>query len=149
VPGEEVRDRSVPGRSRDDGKELTVTIEYVGAIDLDPPLAAPDVCWLADGSATGWLASRDGSRIRPRRGTPLAICVQGVRDMVALDDGVREYDGVVAVYDDRSGELFTITARDGRVRRRTVRRPRVRERSNVVDLATRRRAYSRVLEEPG
>jgi hypothetical protein len=50
---------------------------------------------------------------------------------------------MVAAYDDTTGALVTVSARAGRVTRRTLRSGRLRGRSNVVDLASHRRAISR------
>ena len=119
-----------------------MSTEYAGAVDVEPPYRAGDQGWVG---ATGWVLSRDGRTLRPRPEAHLDACVRRLRELVALDDGVRAFDGVVAAYDDRTRELVTVTVRDGRVTRRTVRKPRLRRRSNVIDLAARRRAISRQL----
>jgi hypothetical protein len=117
-------------------------MEIAGAIEVDPPLLGAEQETM---SRAGWTASSDGRALQPRDGVSLAIAVQLLRQLARTHEGVRRYDGVVAVYDADSGGLVVITADDGRVSRRTVRRPPVRERSNVIDLATHRRWISRAI----
>ena len=117
-----------------------MTMEYAGAVEIAPPFRAGAQDWVR-GSA--WTPSRDGQTIRPRADVGLEDCVGSLRDLVTLDAGERRYAGVVAAYDNDTGELVTITARDGRVTRRTIGRPRARPQSNVIDLATHQRSISR------
>ena len=129
-----------------------MSIEYAGAIVLDPPLTADVVAWLADASAGwpgGWLVARDGSRLRPRQGSALEPSVSWLRTTLEYCDGVTEAEGKVAAYDSDTLQLVMITVRAGRVTRRIVqRKPHpARVRSNVVDLAARRRTTTRALPD--
>jgi hypothetical protein len=118
-------------------------MEYAGAVEVHPPFRGDEGEWLAQAE---WVASRDGHTIRPRGGAELDDCVQGLRDLVGLDAGMRVYDGAVAAYDSRTRELVTVSARAGRVTRRTLRKPRqLVSRDNVIDLATHHRTISRIL----
>ena len=118
-----------------------MSMEYAGAVEVEPPFRASAQDWVR---GSGWTPSRDGQTIRPRSGISLDDCVGSLRDLVTLDIGQRTYAGVVAAYDTDTRELVTVTARDGRVTRRTLRKSPLRLRSNVVDLAARRRTVSRV-----
>jgi hypothetical protein len=63
-------------------------------------------------------------------------------------DRPARFRGMVAAYDTETRELVAITASRGRVTTRVLRRrpsSRAAERSNVVDLAARRRAVSRAI----
>ena len=123
-----------------------MNIEYAGAIDVDPPFCATDVAFLAD--TTEWVASRDGSRLRPKPGADPLEVIERLRSLLVLDEG-RLLDGVVAAYDDDTGELVAISARGGKVSRRTLRKATpVTRRDNVIDLASHRRAISRPLTRP-
>ena len=117
-------------------------MEYAGAVEVTPPFRAR----AQDGvRGSGWTPSRDGQTIRPRAGISLDDCVGSLRDLVMLDAGVRTYEGVVAAYDASRRELVTITVRQGRVNRRTLRKSPDRERTNVIELATHRRSVSRAI----
>jgi hypothetical protein len=116
-----------------------VSMEYAGAVEVEPPFRGGALDWVRD---TGWLPSQDGRWIRPR-GDSLDGALRALREMVSLDDGLRAYAGVVAAYDTDSHDLVMVHVRDGRVTRRTTRRPEVKEGSNVIDLATHRRTISR------
>lgn len=125
-----------------------MAIEYAGAVDVQPRLTTSDLTWIHDGSGrgAGWVLSRDGRRLRPRQGAQLAATVDWIRELVAMMRGVATLGGSVAAYDDETGELTLVTVRDGRVTRRRIGRSApVRRRSNVIDLATRRRAISRTI----
>lgn len=129
-----------------------MSIEYAGAVVLDPPLTGDVVAWLADASIGwpgGWLVSRDGSRLRPRQGSALESSVSWLRTTLEYCDGVTEAEGRVAAYDTDTEQLVMIRVRGGRVTRRTVQRRAhlERVRSNVVDLAARRRTTTRALPD--
>ncbi len=116
-------------------------MEYAGAVEVQPPIRADEGEWLVRAE---WTASGDGRTIRPRRDAALDDCVQGLRDLVAIDLGSRVYDGVVAAYDERTRRLVIVSTRSGRVTRRTLRKPQdVVTRENVIDLASHRRAIMR------
>jgi hypothetical protein len=115
-------------------------MEYAGAIEVEPPFRRASHEWVRN---AGWEASRDGRTIRPRADNSLEGLVRALRELISLEAGQRSYAGVVAAYDAESHDLVTITVRDNRVTRRTLRKPRVQERSNVIDLATHRRTISR------
>jgi hypothetical protein len=117
-----------------------MTMEYVGTVEVTPPMRARDQDWVR---GSGWLPSHDGQTIRPGAGIGLGDCVGSLRDLVTLDKGRRSYAGVVAGYDSDTRELVTITVREGRVTRRYLRRRQVQPQSNVIDLATHRRSFSR------
>ena len=117
-------------------------MEYAGAVEVTPPFRASAQDWVR---GSGWTPSRDGQTIRPRAGITLDDCVGSLRDLVMLDSGVRTYEGVVAAYDVTRRELVTITVRQGRVNRRTLRKSPDRARSNVIELATHRRSVSRAI----
>lgn len=111
-------------------------MEYVGAVDIEPPYGSREEAWVL---SVGWTLSRDGSELRPDRDCRLDLVVAGLRDLIKVE-GRRRFDGMVAAYDHVSGELVTITATARRVTVRTMRKGRLRTRSNVVELATRRRS---------
>jgi hypothetical protein len=117
-------------------------MEYAGAVEVTPPLRASAQDWVR---GSGWTPSRDGETIRPRAGISLEDCVGSLRDLVTLDTGVRTYVGVIAAYDEIARELFTVSVREGRVTRRTLRKSSARRASNVIELATHRRADSRAM----
>jgi hypothetical protein len=117
-------------------------MEIAGSIGVQPPFRAMEQEWVF---GAGWSPSSSGWDIRPRDDVSLDAAVRTLREMVAEEDG-RSYEGVVAAYDPETGGLVVVTVRDGRVSRRTVRRPRLRTGSNVIDLAThRRRRISRAI----
>ena len=115
-------------------------MEYAGAVEVTPPFRASAQDWVR---GSGWTPSRDGQTIRPRAGISLDACVGSLRDLVMLDSGIRTYDGVVAAYDATTRELVTVSVRQGRVNRRILRKSPERQRSNVIELASRRRSVSR------
>lgn len=117
-------------------------MEVIGAIEVEPPVRGMEQERVY---GAGWSPSSDGHEIRPRDDVSLAAAVRALRELVAEGQGARTYRGIIAAYDARTRELVTITADDGRVSRRTVRRAPVRERSNVIDLATHRRWISRAI----
>jgi hypothetical protein len=137
-----------------------VTIEFVGAIEIDPPLNSNEdeqIRRLAEplgGSPYGaptpaspWLPDAKGTRLRVSGTAAPEDCADWLRYLIAdtpMLDGQRLV-GIVVGHDTDSGELVTIRAGGGRVTRRTLRRPvraRAPKRSNVIDLAARRRAIS-------
>ena len=111
-------------------------MEYAGAVEVTPPFRASAQDWVR---GSGWTPSHDGATIRPRSGISLDDCIGSLRDLVTLDKGERSYVGVVAAYDTHTRELVTVTVRDGRVTRRTLRKSHLRVQSNVIDLDTHRR----------
>jgi len=117
-------------------------MELAGSIKVDPPFVGMEQ---EEVFGAGWSPSGDGRDIRPREEVSLAAAVRTLRELVAADEGRRVYVGVVAAYDPETRGLVVVTVRDGRVSRRTVRRPPVRERSNVIDLASHRRWISRAI----
>lgn len=117
-------------------------MEYAGAVEVTPPFRASAQDWVR---GTGWTPSRDGETIRPRAGISLDDCVGSLRDLVTIDSGVRTYLGVVAAYDTNSRELVTVTVREGRVTRRTLRKSSVQRSTNVIEMATHHRAISRAI----
>jgi hypothetical protein len=119
-----------------------MTMEYAGAVEVTPPFQTRAQDWVR---ASGWTPSREGDTIRPRPGISLEECVGSLRDLVNLDTGRRTYEGMVAAYDTTTRAMVTVTVREGRVVRRTVRKPSERVRSNVIDLATHRRSLSRAI----
>lgn len=123
-----------------------MTIEYAGAVDVDPPYCGSDVAFIGD--TTEWVGSRDGSRLRPRPGADPDEVAERLRALLESDED-RRLDGVVAAYDDETGEMVAISVRNGKVTRRTLRKPRtVVHRDNVIDLASRRRSLSRSISTP-
>lgn len=119
-----------------------MTMEYAGAVEVTPPFRASAQDWVR---GSGWTPSREGDTIRPRAGISLDACLCTLRDLVSLDAGKRSYTGMIAAYDPNSRELVTVTVRDGRVTRRTVSRSTAPRRSNVIELAARRRAESQAI----
>jgi len=116
-------------------------MEYAGAVEVDPPFRTDENEWLVDAQ---WTVSRDGRSIGPGERAELDECVEGLRDLIDVDQGTRTYDGAVAAYDPRTRELVVISTRSGRVTRRVLRKARsVVNRDNVIDLAGHRRTISR------
>lgn len=115
-------------------------MEIAGAIEVAPPFRGMEQERVF---GAGWSPSPSGSYLRPRDDVSLDAAVRSLRDLV--EEGGRTYDGVVAAYDPATRGLVVVSVCDGRVRRRTVRRPPVREGSNVIDLATHRRRISRAI----
>jgi hypothetical protein len=121
-----------------------MSMEYAGAVDLDPPLDAEEASWIRDGVGPGhggWIPIRDGGSLRPRPEADPAELVDWLRALVSAKH--KEVSGAVAAYDTETRELLVITARAGRVIRRVVRKAPEPSRSNVVDLTSRRRTVSR------
>jgi hypothetical protein len=131
-----------------------VTIEFAGAIDLEPALTADEIAYVRrlagarDPASMAWTPSRDGTSLRPRKGADADACVDSLRFLMATMDRPGRFRGMVAAYDPHSREMVAITVSRGRVTLRVLRRPpatRAARRSNVVDLAARRRAVSRAI----
>jgi hypothetical protein len=131
-----------------------VTTEFAGAIDLEPALTADETAYLRrlagdlEPAAMAWTPARDGTSLRPRRGADVQACVSSLHHLMAVMDRPARFRGTVAAYDTTTRELVAITASRGRVTSRVLRkRPSATpaERSNVVDLAARRRAVSRAI----
>jgi hypothetical protein len=122
-----------------------VSIEYVGIMDVDPPLQpelAAAITEDAGAVRSVWLPARDGRSLRVRRDADLDEVVAWLRDFVtAAHTAVA---GVVAAFDTDTHQLVLVRARAGRVTRRTLRpASRAVARSNVIDLANHRRTISR------
>jgi hypothetical protein len=123
--------------------------EFAGAIEIDPPLTSAELGYvrrLAEGGPPGslpWAASRDGTRLRARREGDIATALASLRLLVGTTDRPRRFRGTVAAYDGDTGDLVAITVAGGRVTLRSLRAG-VR-RSNVIDLAARRRTLSRAI----
>jgi hypothetical protein len=117
-------------------------MELAGAIEVDPPFRGMEQEHVF---GVGWSPSGDGRHVLPRAEVSLDAAVRALRELVAAEQGRRRYDGVVAAYDPDTRGLVVIAVHEGRVSRRTVRRPPVQERSNVIDLATHRRWISRAI----
>ncbi|WP_151083369.1 hypothetical protein [Nocardioides cynanchi] len=128
-----------------------MTTEFAGAIDLEPALTADEIAYVrrlagSREAALAWAPNRDGTGLRPRRGADVAACVAGLRHLIATMDRPGRFRGMVAAYDTETGAMVAVTAVRGRVTTRVLRkRPAAAERSNVVDLAARRRAVSRAI----
>jgi hypothetical protein len=132
-----------------------MTTEYAGAVDLDPPLTAPEIAYVrrlagdADAVATSWTPSRDGRSLRPRNDADVDGCVVSMRHLLATMDRPGRFRGMVVAFDTDTRELTAVTVSRGRVTRRILRTPSRGEprpsRSNVVDLAARRRSVSRAI----
>jgi hypothetical protein len=116
-------------------------MEIAGAIEVEPPFRGMEQERVY---GVGWSPSPSGRDIRPRDDVSLDAAVRSLRALVAERDG-RTYDGVVAAYDPTTRGFVVVTVSDGRVTRRTVRRPPIRGGSNVIDLATHRRWISRAI----
>ncbi len=125
--------------------------EFAGAIEIDPPLDAEEVAYvrrLADGGtpeSVPWAASRDGTRLRAGRCGDIATALASLRLLVGTMDRPRRFRGTVAAYDDDTRDLVAITVTNGRVTVRGLRRAGPGRRSNVIDLAARRRTISRAI----
>jgi len=129
-----------------------VTTEFAGAIDLEPALTADEIAYVrrlagSREAAMAWTPTRDGTGLRPRKGADVAASVATLQYLMSTMDRPGRFRGMVAAYDTETGGMVAITASRGRVTRRVLRkRPAgVGERSNVVDLAARRRAVSRAI----
>lgn len=132
-----------------------MTTEFAGAVDLDPPLTRPEIARVrrlagdADVARISWEPARDGSSLTPSSGADVDGCVESMRFLLATMDRPGRLRGTVAAFDTDTRELVAITVSRGRVTHRVLRTPGPREvrrtRSNVVDLASRRRAVSRAI----
>jgi hypothetical protein len=130
-----------------------VTTEFAGAIDLEPALTADEIAYVRrlagahDPAVMAWTPARDGTGLRPRKGADVQACVESLHRLMATMDGATRFRGVVAAYDTDTRQLVAVTASRGRVTSRVLRKkpPAISERSNVVDLASRRRAVSRAI----
>lgn len=121
-----------------------MSMEYAGAMDLDPPLDAEGATWIRDGVGPGhggWIPTRNGGSLSPRPEADPAELVDWLRALVAAKQ--HDVSGALAAYDTETRELVVVTARAGRVTRRVVRKAPAPSRSNVVDLTARRRTVSR------
>ena len=128
-----------------------MTIEFVGAIEIDPPLthgeaeairchARPDDDPKTR-SPSPWWPSRDGRRLllnRPVSPDDGAEWLRRLTTEVATVS-VARLEGLVVGHDSKTGEVVMIRAGKGRITRRTLRQPHVRTPSNVIDFAARRR----------
>ena len=93
-----------------------------------------------------WAASRDGTRLRARGHAEVATALASLRLLVGSMERPSRFRGTVAAYDPDARELVALTVANGRVTQRTLRRSRsATGRSNVIDLAARRRSISRAI----
>ena len=127
-----------------------MTTEFAGAIEIEPPLSGAEVAYvrrLAGDDGAGpmpWAPARDGTTLRPRGSVDLDGPVASLRLLVGAMDRPSRFRGTVAAYDVEARDLLAITVANGRVTVRVLRRARAAtQRSNVIDLATHRRAVSR------
>lgn len=138
-----------------------MTIEFVGAIEIEPPLTSAETAAIRrmarpeEGRApydaptplSPWWPTHDGTRLTPNRPVPVADCADWLRFLAAEIDSlpVTRMGGLVVGHDPATGEVGTIRAGGGRISRRTLRPARGvprKKRSNVIDFASRRRAIS-------
>ncbi len=129
-----------------------MTTEFAGAIEIEPPLTRPEIAYvrrLGEGGrleSMPWAASRDGTLLRARGHAAVATALASLRMLVGSMERSSRFRGTVAVYDPGSRELVALTVANGRVTVRLLRGSRAATgRSNVIDLATRRRAVSRAI----
>ena len=138
-----------------------MTIEFVGAIEIEPPLTSEETAAIrrlarpdegdtpydAPTPLSPWWPTRDGTRLTPNRPVPVADCAEWLRYLTTEIASLvpARLGGLVVGHDAATGEVGTIRAGSGRISRRTLRPPREpadRKRSNVIDFASRRRAIS-------
>ena len=129
-----------------------MTTEFAGAIEIEPPLTRPEIAYvrrLGDGGrpeSMPWAVSRDGILLRTRGHPEVATALASLRLLVGSMERPSRFRGTVAAYDPATRELVALTVANGRVTVRMLRGPRAATaRSNVIDLATRRRAVSRAI----
>jgi hypothetical protein len=130
-----------------------MTTEFAGAIDLEPALTADETAYVRrlagarEPAVMAWTPARDGTSLRPRKGADAEACVSSLQLLMTTMDRPARFRGTVAAYDTVTRELVAVTASRGRVTSRVLRRwpDPAAERSNVVDLAARRRAVSRAI----
>jgi hypothetical protein len=127
-----------------------LTTQFAGVIEVEPPLTGPEIAYVrrlrrAHAAATmAWAPARDGTALHPQAGADLEDAVRSLRLLLGTTDRPGRFRGTVAVYDGQRRELLALTVSNGRVTVRSLRRSRAR-RTNVIDLATRRRSVSRVV----
>jgi hypothetical protein len=130
-----------------------VTIEFAGAIDLEPALTSDEIAYVRrlagarEPAAMAWRPARDGTRLLARKGADVDACLGSLQHLIATMDRPGRFRGMVAAYDTISRELVAVSVSRGRVTSRVLRKrpPTPAERSNVVDLAARRRKVSRAI----
>lgn len=130
-----------------------MTTEFAGAIDLVPALTADETAYVRrlagarEPAAMAWTPARDGTSLRPRKGADAEACISSLQYLMTTMERPARFRGMVAAYDTATRELVAVTVSRGRVTSRVLRtRPTAAaERSNVVDLAARRRAVSRAI----
>jgi hypothetical protein len=129
-----------------------VTTEFAGAIDLEPPMTTQEIAYVRrlsqSGKARGsWVVARDGASVRPRRSATVDGCEEALRFLIGSMARSGRWRGTVAVFDTDSRELVAISASKGRVTRRVLRKApgAAKPRTNVIDLASRRRSASRAI----
>ena len=117
-----------------------VSMEYAGAVEVEPPFRGGAQEWVRD---AGWTPSRDGRTIRPRddtawttRSAPCARWCRSTTVSVPMPASWRPTTPTRATW------CWSPSATAGS-RGVRPRRPQVREGSNVIDLATHRRTISR------
>ena len=92
-----------------------MTTEFAGAIEIEPPLSAAEVGYvrrLADGGpeSMAWVATRDGTRLRPKGRGDIAAALTSLRLLVGTMEQPRRFRGTVAAYDVRTRDLVAITS---------------------------------------
>jgi hypothetical protein len=129
-----------------------VTTEFAGAIDLEPPMTAQEIAYVRrlseSGKARGaWVAARNGTSVRPRKSATIDTCEEALRFLIGSMARSGRWRGTVAAFDTDTRELVAISASNGRVTRRVLRKARkaAQPRTNVIDLASRRRSTSRAI----
>jgi hypothetical protein len=129
-----------------------MTTEFAGVIEIEPPLTRPEIAYVRRSGDGGvpesmpWTVSRDGTLLRARGPAPVETALASLRLLVGSMERPSRFRGTVAAYDPEARALVALTVANGRVTVRTLRGPRsVRGRSNVIDLATRRRGRSRAI----
>ena len=128
-----------------------MTTQFAGAIEIEPALTGPEVASvrrLAEGGSASmpWAVSRDGTTLRPQGDVDIETATETLRLLVGRMQRRGRFRGTVAAYDADARELVAITVANGRVTRRRLRGSRsAGARSNVIDLATRRNAVSRII----
>jgi hypothetical protein len=126
-----------------------MTTEFAGALVIEPPLSRDEVAYVRRLSADGtpesmpWVAARDGTLLRARGHAEVATALASLRLLVGSIERPSRFRGTVAVYDSDVRELVALTVANGRVTMRNLRRRRPAGRSNVIELAARRRTVSR------
>jgi hypothetical protein len=126
--------------------------EFAGAIEIDPPLTSSDIAYVrrsAEGERSGsvpWHVTGDGTLLKARGDADVSTALASLRLLVGSVVLPTRFRGTVAVYDPETRALVALTASNGRVTVRTLRKGRSEPfASNVVPLASRRGATTRAI----